>query len=62
MKNIDYIKSLSLEEFAKILIVTECEGYCYQRYISADGSAYYEYEDALEQTIIWLNQEYEEEN
>ena len=53
MTNLEYLRSLPLEEFAALLIYFE-NGCIY----SADNIAWADYQDALDHTIKWLQEEY----
>lgn len=62
MRNIDRIRAMSVEEFAPLLVRTDYtideDSRWYQDvYISPDEKVHYFYEDAIESTIEWLNQE-----
>lgn len=71
MDNLEYIRSLSLEELAGLLvhpyhdviIDEDCNGepieFDDDVYITPDGSRYWDFESARRNVIAWLNQEAE---
>lgn len=71
MNNLEYIRSLSLEELAGLLvhlhhdviINEDCNGepieFDDDVYITPDGSRYWDFESAIYNVIAWLKQESE---
>lgn len=59
MTNYEYIKSLPIEEFAKLLIIDNfftknfCDAFEIS-YIAPNGESFYFYDDAIDETIGWL--------
>lgn len=70
MKNIDYIKSLSIEELAEVLVKKDIydDSYCdnYDEwvesyeivYVDMDGIWYYQEEDCIRANVEWLLKEH----
>lgn len=67
MKNHEYIRKMKVKGLAKLLVIAkevnegeegvdgEWQDYYVTHYICPDGEWSYDYEDAIEHTIDWLN-------
>lgn len=59
MTNYEYIKSLPIEKFAKLLVIndTSQNDVFETTYIAPNGERFMSYDDAIDETIDWLKSE-----
>lgn len=60
MTNYEYIKSLPIEKFAKLLVIndtsdTSQDDFFETTYIASNGEKFMSRDDAIDETIEWLN-------